>query len=551
MIKKLLQLTAFLENNPLTAGLILLLFSIVFFSIMQSALVFPDPDSFYHTKMAVLMTEQGIIKDFNNLPFTIFQNYYIDHHFLYHVYLMPFVYFLPPLAGAKLGQTILTSLLILTFFWLLKKLKIKWAFWFTLLLFSAPAFVFRISLVKAQPLSIIILLLGIYFILSKKYRSLFCLAFVYVWTYDGWFLLLIISMLYIFINSWQLTTYHYHKKWLDNILTCIKLKKKTQIKNFIITWIKNCFSPDNLKLFSAVFLGLLAGIIFNPYFPQNLDFFYVHILKIGLLNFNNPIAVGAEWYPFTAWEFVKAMAIIFIIFIISGMIFLNRWKKFGLATKYLASIAFLFILSAVKSRRNIEYFIPMAVLFSATVFTAGFKIKEVRRDLQQIKKILYLKEIWSSRFLKYFLSAVIFTSLLAGIIGLAITEKTSISSGYGLNYLQNASNFLQQNSQAGDIVFHNNWDEFPILFYNNNKNKYIIGLDPTFLYYQNPDLYYKWLDTINGKNPDEVYNIIKNDFQAKFVLIAKRNQKMLKNIANNFYFTEIYDDNEATIYKVN
>jgi len=47
-----------------------------------------------------------------------------------------------------------------------------------------------------------------------------------------------------------------------------------------------------------------------------------------------------------------------------------------------------------------------------------------------------------------------------------------------------------------------------------------------------------------------MYDIIKNDFQAKYVLATLDHQEFIKNLDNNFYFAKVYSDNEAVIYKV-
>jgi len=50
-------------------------------------------DGYYHIKLAQIMREQGLRPPFPWLPLTILNpEAYYDHHFLYHVLLMPFTY---------------------------------------------------------------------------------------------------------------------------------------------------------------------------------------------------------------------------------------------------------------------------------------------------------------------------------------------------------------------------------------------------------------------------------------------------------------------------
>ena len=51
-----------------------LLFAVAFsfFFYLHYSPNFTDPDSFYHVKMTMLMKEQGVIKDFHWLQFTVY-----------------------------------------------------------------------------------------------------------------------------------------------------------------------------------------------------------------------------------------------------------------------------------------------------------------------------------------------------------------------------------------------------------------------------------------------------------------------------------------------
>ena len=52
-----------------------------------------DNDSYFHIKFAQVMREQGLLPTFIWLPLTILApEHYYDHHFLYHVLLIPFTY---------------------------------------------------------------------------------------------------------------------------------------------------------------------------------------------------------------------------------------------------------------------------------------------------------------------------------------------------------------------------------------------------------------------------------------------------------------------------
>ncbi len=154
------------------------------------SLSFPDPDAFYHTQIALLTAEQGAVLDFPWQQFTLLKDTFIDHHFLYHVLLIPFVSFGNPLIGAKIATFFLSSAFIVVFYLFLKSQKVKFPFAYSLLLALTTAFSFRLNLTKASALSLILFFIGYYLIVKKKYYLLTILSFLYVWSYGGFSLIL-------------------------------------------------------------------------------------------------------------------------------------------------------------------------------------------------------------------------------------------------------------------------------------------------------------------------------------------------------------------------
>ncbi|MFA5029826.1 MAG: hypothetical protein WC518_03765 [Patescibacteria group bacterium] len=540
-----IRVNRWLEQNNLLAYLIIFLICLVVFSWLQYAPVFPDPDSFYHVKLSQLMGQGGIIKSFPYQQFTILKDGYIDHHFLYHLFLVPFVTYLPSPLGGKLLQVILDSLLVLTFFWLLKKFKIRGAFWYVWLLFLGTTFIFRISLVKAQPLSIIILFLGVYLILSRRYFKLMALAFVYVWAYGGWFLLLILTLIYIFTVALNQAVKETDVGRVRKILIKTGWLKRRWLLNFVKGLINGLFKADNFKLLASVAGGLLLGVVINPYFPQNLNFYWVQIVQIGLANYQHLIGVGAEWYPYSFPDFLKNLAVPLVLALLALVLYLDYYKKYSVAVKYLSFIFLFFLIATIKSRRNIEYLVPFCLLFVAMVFSAASQLKEVKGALA-----VFRERIWQTLFIKQSVNLLLIAALVLLFANSLLGVKSSLSRGWNFNYLQAPSEYLKNNSQTGDIVFTSDWDEFTVLFYHNDKNYYLNGLDPTFMYLYNKDLYRQWRDITEGKRSGEIYEIIKNNFRAKYVLVSQGHTAMENNLDNNFRFKRVYQDKEATLYQV-
>lgn len=540
-----------LNNNKAIAYLLLFLLVFIFFSWVESSPVFSDPDSFYHAKVTQLISEEGVIRDFPYLQFTTLREGYVDHHLLYHLYLVPFVKIFPMAVGVKIGHVFLVTLFFILMYFLLNQLRVKGAFWYVLLLLFVEPFVFRIGLVKAQPLSLIFLFLGIFLILRRKYILLFLLSWFYVWSYGGWFLMLIMALIYVFIESldigfaksheslWSRVTYFNKKKLLfvDNIY------------NFSIAFLKNVFRFKNIKLVGSVFLGLTAGLIINPYFPKNLEFYYIHIIKIAFVNYQSVIGVGSEWYPYSVNDFLVNGMLPLALGGVALLILFGYRQKFNVVAKYFLVLFLSFVLATIKSRRNIEYMSPIAIIFAAVVFSQAMESREIRNDLKAFVKS-FKRVFFNDRYVKIVLILFLFFMFCLAFYKMPYHARQSLGRGYNYNYLKSASEYLKDNSNEGDIVLHSDWDEFPILFYHNSKNYYIVGLDATFMYLYDSELYAKWVDVTQGRRYKDLYEIVKNDFEAKYILATTDHENMIRSFDNNFYFDKVYSDDEAVIYKV-
>ena len=55
--------------------------------------------------------------------------------------------------------------------------------------------------------------------------------------------------------------------------------------------------------------------------------------------------------------------------------------------------------------------------------------------------------------------------------------------------MRGASAWLADHTPAGSLIFNADWVEFPELFYYNQRNVYVTGLDPRYLYDSQPDLW--------------------------------------------------------------
>ncbi|MDD3102077.1 MAG: hypothetical protein PHE59_02945 [Patescibacteria group bacterium] len=516
-----------------------------------------DGDGFYHVKIALMLKEGKIIQDFPWTQFTTYKDLFVDHHLGYHWLLVPFLSLptpsnldafsaeIDPLIKAKLATTFFAALIFVIIYWFFRFLKTKKSLIWTLLCFLVPVFLVRLSFVRAPAISVGILILGYYLILKKKYLLLFLLSYLYVLTHGAWPLIIVVTVIYGLAGS---------LKYLINHLYILKLKsenKKINIFTFCFSHLwRGFFKKNNLKLIFSCILGSTAGLILNPYFPKTLPFYWFQTVKIAILNYQSKIGVGAEWYPYPMDSLVFFNLPIFIPLVISIAWFLTFIKKQRRTVWFFFLLSVFFFLYTLKSRRNVEYFIPVAIFFSALIFNQIIKKINWLKIKTQIKK-----NFQGSNNIFYFIFTVFFIILsgyfLINYIDQSIYQlRRSELDDPSINHLQRASGWLKQNSQPQEIVFQSNWDIFPQLFYFNNQNYYINGLDQTFMYEKDKDLYKIWLNLVSGRaDPQTAAQIIKEKFHASYILLDKQD-KEFANLLKKSKLEKTYEDDEAIIYRV-
>lgn len=510
--------------------LLLFLVLVFYYGKIQWVPYLGDPDGFYHAKITWFLSQGKIIRDFPWMQFSSLRNNFTDHHFLYHILLVPFIYIKSPLIGLKIATVFFTSSSILVFYWLLKRFKIIWPFLFALLFITMEGANFRLSLVKANSLSLIMIWLIIYALFKNQKIMLLILGFLFVWLYGGWPLAILIFMAFILAE-----------KIYDKI-------HKNNIKIFF-SQIIDKFSQEkrkhkDTKLFLYLLGGLFLGILINPYWPKNLYLYYQQIIQIGIINSQGQFPVGGEWYGTSIMNIMSAGPHIFVALTIISLVLLLNPKKASRLTIASFLLTLLFMVLTLKSRRYIEYFMPLELLFVASGFT----------DLKEIINIRKLEKLWntSSWYLKTYLLIVIM--VFATLIMPPIYQKTlntKLSERWPMDKFEQASYWLKNNSPDDAIVFHSDWDEWPALFYFNDSNYYIVGLDPTFMENFSPSLHELYREITYGNIKYNLAKEIEGNFQASYIFIEKKDhQKLIGNLSLDSRIKEVYQDDLTIIYKI-
>ncbi len=459
----------------------------------------PDNDGFYHIKLAWLMRTQGLKPEFPWLPLSILnEREFYDHHFLFHVALIPFTYS-DLLVGAKWAAVTFSALAFLSIWYLFHRQNVPAAWlWALALLGVSEAFLYRMSITRAQSLSLGVLALGLAWMLEGKYKHLAVLSFFYVWMYDAFPLMLALAGV--------------------QVVSVYLIERQVDVRP--LTWVS---------------VGILAGLIINPYFPANLIFTYHHLLP--KLADATSVSVGNEWYPYDTGQLLENSLPALAAFAGGAIALGLSGKKMDARTATSFLLALLFGLMLFKARRFIEYFPPFALIFAAFAFAPLFENGPVLK-LQVRSQV---------QFGVY--SVLLAAFVIAGTARSIPETQAQISKSKPGDLYKGASTWLAENSSEGERVFQTDWDDFPRLFFYNTHNTYLAGLDPTYLQIYDSSLYDEWIDITRGK-VEEPSTIIRTRFAARYVHTDLNHDGFIEQAENDPGLVEVYRDDQAVIYEV-
>jgi hypothetical protein len=458
-------------------------------------------DGYYHARMGLLIRQEGLRPDFPWLPLTILNpEAFYNHHLLYHVFLAFFAATDPLVDGGqaliqsiKVASIIMPALAFLAVWWLLREQKIKWAALWAFGLFAvSEAFLYRMSMPRAQSASLLVLILGLHWLLINKYRPLIPLGFAYVWLFDGFPLLPIVGFIY--------------------LVAALVIKRK-------LVWQAVAFP----------LLGIALGLVINPYFPENIQFTLDHLLP--KIDFSDT-PVGNEWYPYTTWTLVGNSG--FALGALSLAVLAIGWQKerINLSTLTVLLLTLFFGLLVFKSRRFIEYFPAFTLILAA--LSAGPLFQSWLAERPRLNK-----------FGPLILAAVLVIPLTTTIY----LARNSVGGSSPADRYADAALWLARNEPEGSFVFQTDWDDFPRLFFFNSKMIYTIGLDPTYMELYNEELFEEWVE-LSQADVENLGQTIQDDFGAQYVFTDLNHDDFLRAAAEDPLLTEIYRDDEAVIFAV-
>lgn len=487
----------------------------------------PDLDSFFYLGKAHLIREAGLSDSaFPWMQFSIIKETGSSLWFGFSLFLVPFTFFNNAALGIKLAGVLLTIFALFSCFWVMRRHNLKWPlFWPFLMLFAAPNVTSQLLMTRPQTATIGFAVLLLSFLINGKFWQIFLTAFLLVWI-------------------------HMNFAWMPLAIGGLVL-----IVRLIIE--KKINISGNVALLVGVLVGWLARP--NPFGAANL--FYTQVVKQILEKQSGlPLLFGAENFPLsTNILFTNFLLILFIwiaaLAITGYLIWRGGWtvensnKKILIATTAPLSILF-FLLSIAVARRAYDFWIIFGIVLIACIFTYFWSGNSNRKN--------NVVREWITGIL---ITALVFLVMFSG----SKTINSLKNSSYPPDYVKSSGEWLNQNTQSGELIFNLNWTHFSPLFLWDRKNHYVSGLDPIFQYAHSPALYWKFHYLSSGLTTDQTcgkiecrqsdmedtHTVLKNDFKAKYILLSKRfNPGMEQFLSGSRNFEKVFEAVNDVIYRI-
>lgn len=494
----------------------------VFFMVFQLGNYgkFADPDGFYHAKASQFLVQGKLTSKFPWNYHTTWREGYADQHFLYHLLLAPFNTF----PAMQWSIVVFSSLFVFAFIFVMKRFKVRWkAFWTMLLLAGSADFLFRINLIKANTLSLILMFLAVLVIRNlgrtedrntkaRYYIMLAVLSAIFTWTYGGFVVVPLIILAYIVAN--------------------LMVERKIVIAPLLVS-----------------FAGIMIGILLHPQSTNFLTLIYDQLFQTGL-GAGSKVPAGQEWLTAEIGWFFKSNSVLLVAWLLTIILALRKLiveRSINKELLWLNGVTAGMVILHLWHRRFVEYSMPFMVLTSAYGLSPYAPL--VESWIQENVIVKFTKKGWVIVMVALFISSSLIFSITT------LQQKLSESDSY-LTF-RNVAMAIAKDSPGRSIVINTRWDHMPQLLYWNDKDYYAVGLDPTFMYLENEEIYWLWRKVAdnelqNFQNRTEIRDLFKSRLRGDYIVVEQdKNPHIFTHLnANPDFYEVLYKDKTTAAYKI-
>jgi hypothetical protein len=431
-------------------------------------------DGYLHIRMAEFLRDLGPHYNFHWARYSTFATNFADKDFLYHVVLIPFTYFHDIFFGMKVSAALFAVILYLVFWWTLARhcpVRPLIPVFLVIFLLSAP-FLTGISQARNMIMVLGLSLFFTHFLIHKNYSGLFLTTVTYTLSH---------------VSSPYLLLFAFFGEGIRYI----------NEKEF--DW----------RAIGAVALGLAAGFLTHPNFPNNVLVFYLNGILVPVFALKWGLELGAEFFPINTRDYALGYPFILIgaIFImaLSGL----QVKKLRTQTQIWMAIAGFFFVFSFFSQRYLLHAYPVLLVAVASYVSDWWQSKERCVWLRKNKIALRL--------------TIVAIAVLFGMAGYhtykELNERILSEKIYNQHY-ETVGRWMEKTVPPGEVIFHANWSDSQFFIGLNPKDDYFVTLDPIYMYYWNPRLYNVYRDIAFGRHPDP-YLALSKIFKVRYGYAGK------------------------------
>lgn len=218
-----------------------------------------DADSYFHLAIARDYGRQGVSSELEAVRFGLLAKQFGDKEFLFHALLVPFAAWMDPIVGGRVALALLGAAILSVIGHLSMRAIGGWGmiipFWLAV---GSMELIWRLVRLRAELLSVLLVLLALWLAVCRRYRLLGVLAVLYALAYTAVHAFVGLFLLVFLAQGWAL------RRW-------------------------------DLRLVVYPLLGAGIGLLIHPQFPDNLAVWWFQ--SIEYFRFRGALDVGSEIQP--------------------------------------------------------------------------------------------------------------------------------------------------------------------------------------------------------------------------------------------------------------
>lgn len=461
-------------------------------------------DGYLHIRMAEFIKNHGLKYDFHWAHYSTFVKNFADKDFLYHILLIPFVKFSPKIFfGAKLSAIFFSVIFLIFFCIMLRRYTLKPLVpLFLLALLMSDRFFYLFCWPRQMIIVIALTILGIHFLIEKKYLPVFFVTFIYC--------LIHVSGPYMFLYAvlTETTRFFSNRKF-----------------NFKSLWITA--------------LAIAAAYLVHPNLPNNILAFYLNSIMVPIYSMKWGLELGAEFFPLSTREYLLSYPFLVLCVILIPIIAVFLRPKATLRTQVFLMHSLVYFVFSLLSQRYIAHGYPL-ILLSLACYIQDYSKGGVEKV-----------EIPSPKILLYF--GVVFLCVFGVISGVStyknLRQFVSVTKVYDSHY-ESVGEFFKQNIPKGELIFHSNWSDSQYFIGVDPDNDYFVTFDPIYMVYYDRSLYNLYREVSFGRVNDP-YTTLKHTFGVNYGYAGKNYfGGLIEQVRQDSRFKILGEDGLGIVFKL-